>query len=100
MPKTKRKKQNRSPSRPFKNSIAQVLEGGLRIAVAGHRTTGKQVPNPKAKPVFIGREYTGVPRGKQYPYAGAKRGGPTLTAVAAQNFSSRLSRAMKRVLTN
>jgi hypothetical protein len=32
-------------------------------------------PDKDATPVFVGRIYTGVPRGKAYPYAGKKRGG-------------------------
>lgn len=76
MAKTRRKKMNKSP--PGNNHISlRVVEQGARIKVSGHRTAAgsKMIPNAKAKPVFVGRVYTGVNTGKVYPYASVKRGG-------------------------
>lgn len=79
MAKTRRKNINKSPQRPFQNANAAVIEQGFGVKVAGYRAVGKQVTakGENAKAVHIGRIYTGVPRGKTYPYAGAKRGGLT-----------------------
>jgi hypothetical protein len=59
------------------NSKLAVVTQGFRIACKGHRTAEgtKMQPDKDATPVFVGRIYTGVPRGKAYPYAGKKRGG-------------------------
>lgn len=102
MAKTKRRKQNRSPAQPFRNATAHVLEAGLHIQVAGHRAAegAKQIASVKAKPVFIGRSYTGVPRGKQYPYAGKKRGGATPEPEASPGVLSRVVRATKSIMVN
>lgn len=80
MAKTRRKKINKSPAKPFRNSKPIVIAQGSNVKVQGYREGGGQVAakGDKAKPVFIGRVYTGVARGKKYPYAGAKRGGPDL----------------------
>ena len=80
MPKTRRKKINKSPQKIFRNSKVMVVEEGFGIRTAGYRATGKQVAakGEKVKGVHVGRVYTGVPRGKTYPYAGKKRGGPDL----------------------
>lgn len=79
MAKTKRTKRNKSPRAIFPNSKAYVVEAGFRIACNGHRAAEnglmKTQPNAKATAIFVGRQYTGVPRGKTYPYAGQKRGG-------------------------
>lgn len=77
MAKTRNKKRNSSPKSVFGNSEARVVTNGFRVQVAGHRTAegSKMIPSKDAKPVFVGRVYTGVPRGKSYPYAGVKRGG-------------------------
>lgn len=72
MAKTRRRKQNKSPKNPFGNSRARVVTDGALVRVAGHRTD-KIVLSPHARPVHVGRVYTGLPRGKAYPYAGAKR---------------------------
>lgn len=99
MPKTRRTKQNRSPGRPYRNSRAFVAEKGDMVQTigirgktvvkrvtdkAGKRLTTirvtepvKQPPVPKTgKPIaiFVGRQYTGVARSKQYPYGSTKRG--------------------------
>ena len=78
MAKTRRKKINKSPAKPFRNSKPVVIAQGSNVKVQGYRAgPGGQVAakGDTAKPVFIGRAYTGIPRGKQYPYAGQKRGG-------------------------
>jgi hypothetical protein len=79
MAKTKRHKINKSPKVGFANAKLAVCSQGFRIACNGHRTAEgtKMQPNKDATPVFVGRRYTGVPRGKVYPYAGKKRGGTT-----------------------
>jgi hypothetical protein len=76
MPKTRRTKKNVSPKTIYgQHSKPFVIEQGIRIAVAGHRAEGKkQIAAPKAKPVFVGRQYTGQNKGKVYPYASTKRG--------------------------
>jgi hypothetical protein len=75
MAKTRRKKLNRSPIKNQQINLF-VVEEGARIACNGHRMPPKKMsPNAKAKPVFVGRVYTGVNKGKVYPYASAKRGG-------------------------
>lgn len=93
MAKTRNKKQNRSPISAFGNSTARVVTSGFRVKVAGHRTRGgddtKMVLSKDATPVFVGRVYTGVPRGKQYPYAGKKRSGDIYKAVAAAIFKAK-----------
>jgi hypothetical protein len=87
VPKTRRKKINRSPTKLYRNSHVVVAEPGFGVKVAGYRASKegedvRQVPakGEKAKAIHIGRQYTGRPRGKAYPYAGKKRGGsPDLT---------------------
>jgi hypothetical protein len=81
MAKTHRKKINKSPLKAFQNSKPVVVEQGFGVKAAGYRAEGKQVPakGADAKAIHIGRVYTGVPRGKTYPYAGAKRGGGAVT---------------------
>lgn len=76
MAKTKRKKLNRSPIRNQQINLS-VVEQGFRIACNGHRTAdgSKMLPNKDARPVFVGRVYTGENKGKVYPYASRKRGG-------------------------
>lgn len=85
MPKTRRHKMNRSPRSIFPNSNARVVEDGFRVKVAGHRTAegSKMIPSKDAKPVFVGRQYTGVPRGKTYPYSSGKRSGDPYKVMAA-----------------
>lgn len=77
MSKTRRHKINRSPKIGSRNIALRVVEQGFRVKVAGHRTAegSKMVPSKDAKPVFVGRTYTGENRGKTYPYASTKRGG-------------------------
>src|ERR1035437_2851006 len=102
MAKTRRKKMNKSPGKPFRNSRAHVVDKGDRVTVQGARgrtevkrvtdETGKRlttarlvesVPQVAAKsvgahhkptPIFVGRVYTGVARSKPYPYNSKKRG--------------------------
>jgi len=77
MAKLRHKKINRSPKLFFRNSKAVVVEEGVGVKVAGFRAEGHQVAakGEKVKAIHVGRVYTGVPRGKSYPYAGKKRGG-------------------------
>lgn len=80
MAKTKRHKTNRSPRKLFANSEVRVVVAGQQINCNGHHAGDtivamKTTPNAKAKPIFVNRRVTGVPAGKIYPYAGAKRGG-------------------------
>ena len=78
MAKTRRKKINKRPLRIYPTSKVIVVENGMGVKVAGYRAEGKQVAakGETAKAIHIGRVYTGVPRGKTYPYASVKRGGP------------------------
>lgn len=81
MAKTRRKKINRSP-RGNPNSTLAVVEKGALVRTSGFRTEGNEPrPDKEARPVFVGRVYTGVARGKVYPYAGAKRGGGNADAT-------------------
>ncbi len=77
MPKTRRKKINKRPLKLYQNSKVIVTDNGMGVKVAGYRSKGKQIAakGENAKAIHIGRVYTGVPRGKTYPYAGKKRGG-------------------------
>jgi hypothetical protein len=74
MAKTRRKKINKSPLKPFRNSTPVLVAQGRSVKVQGIRVGEGNVQiaakGDKAKPVFIGRVYTGVPRGKTYPYEG------------------------------
>lgn len=97
MAKTRRKKRNR-PAPQNNNIDLQIVTPGERVSVAGHRAEeGAQIASKNAKPVFVGRIYTGVNRGKVYPYAGKKRGG-TVSPVPALSLSKRALGAMKRVV--
>lgn len=84
MAKTRRKKINKSPTKLFQNSEVRIVEQGFGIKTAGYRAKGKQIAakGEGVKPVFVGRQYTGVPRGKTYPYAGKKRNGDIYAALA------------------
>lgn len=77
MPKTRRTKTNRSPLIGSRNIALAVVEDGVRVKVKGHRTApgSKMIPDKDAKPVFVGRVYTGVNTGKKYPYASARQKG-------------------------
>lgn len=76
MAKTRRKPQNRSPR---KNSQIQLVavEAGHLLRTNGFRTDETKMvgASKEARPVFIGRVYTGINKGKVYPYASKKRGG-------------------------
>lgn len=76
MAKTRRKKINKSPLKIFKNSRVMVVDNGVGVKTGGYRTKGKQVASKDAKPIHIGRVYTGVPRGKTYPYGSKRQGFP------------------------
>ena len=112
----KPRRRNKSPLKPFRNSMVVLMDAGDAGKTAGVRgrtkvvrvrdDTGKRVtsvrsvaiedqlpaPGEKIKTVFLGRQYTGIPRGKVYPYAGAKRGGTP--PPAEDGF---IKRAVKRV---
>lgn len=77
MAKTRRHKINRSPKIGSRNIELRVAEQGFRVQVAGHRTAegSRMIPSKNAKPVFVGRVYTGENTGKTYPYASKKRSG-------------------------
>lgn len=84
MAKTRRKKINRSPKGLGGNVDLAVVENGILIKTTGFRAEGGTKgakAGADARPVFIGRTYTGKPRGKAYPYAGAKRGGGNAPAT-------------------
>lgn len=74
MAKTRRTRRHK-PAKKNRNINIVLMEQGARVQVSGHRTAegSKMIPNAKAKPVFVGRTYTGVNRGKVYPYASKKR---------------------------
>lgn len=78
MAKTRRVKRNKSPETIFGRHVkVMVAERGMGVKVAGYRAGGGQVAakGEKAKPVFIGRQYTGENKGRTYPYASKKRAG-------------------------
>jgi hypothetical protein len=108
MAKTRRKKLNKSPGKPYRNARAHIVDKGDTVTVRGvrGRTTVKRVTNEEgmrltsvritetvpqiiAKPVgdrkpkriFVGRVYSGVARSKVYPVRGIKRGGVALPLV-------------------
>lgn len=65
----------------------------------------KQLPSPKAigdkKPIaiWVGRQYTGVARGKPYPYRSTKRGAPAAPApVGLMGGLRKAARAVKKVI--
>jgi hypothetical protein len=102
MAKTRRKKSNRSPGKPFRNARAYVAGPGDRMTVKGFRSGGgpqiiaKPVGDRKPKVIFVGRQYTGVARSKSYPYAGVKRGGPP--KLAPVGLIARAAKRIKRVV--
>jgi hypothetical protein len=120
MPKTRRVKQSRWPTRPYRNSKPYVAEKGETVQTSGFRgrtrvvrvtdEAGKRVATVRraeevvqkpstsasAKPVQIGRAYTGVARSKPYPYRGAKRGGAPI--APGGNMIARAARAVKKVI--
>ena len=123
MAKTRRKKINRSPGRAFRNARTYVVEKGDMVTVKGVRgrtkvvrVTGegdkritsvrsvtvvpqiaaKPVGDRKPKPIFVGRQYTGVARSKPYPYASTKRGAPP--KLLPTGLMARAAKALKRVV--
>lgn len=122
MAKTRRKKINKSPTKPYRNARAFIVEKGETIMTAGVRgkthvkrvvnedgkrltsaritedvpqIAAKMVGDVKPKAIFVGRQYTGVPRSKAYPYRSKKRGAPE--APAPKGLLGGLTRAAKRV---
>jgi hypothetical protein len=85
MAKTRRHKINRSPGTPFgRHCRAAVVEQGSQMKTTGAR---KEITETKgagkdAKPVHLARVYTGVPKGKLYPYRSEKRGGVSSRGIA------------------
>jgi hypothetical protein len=121
--KTRRKKINKSPLKPYRNAKAFIASQGDRVTVAGVRgrtrvkrvtnAEGKRltsvrivevVPQIAAKPVgdrkpkaiFVDRVYTGVARSKPYPARGKKRGAPDVPLNVG--LMARAARAVKRVV--
>lgn len=87
MAKTRRKKINRRPSSIFGRHVrAAVVEQGALIRTSGVRkvVTETKGAGKDAKTIHVARVYTGVAKGKRYPYAGAKRGGRPIPLTAAQ----------------
>jgi len=86
MPKTRRKKLNTRPQKLYANSKVVVVENGFGVKTKGFRAEGDQKPSKdeKTKAIHIGRVYTGVPRGKTYPYAGKKRGGERVQDIEGE----------------
>lgn len=76
MAKTRRKKINHSPLKNQQIQLA-VIAPGVLVRTVGLRKEGPQKAGvPKdARPVFVGRVYTGINRGKSYPERGKKRSG-------------------------
>lgn len=78
MAKTRRVKRNTSPRKNQQITLV-VVEEGSRYAAR---------KDNEAKPVFLGRVYTGINKGKVYPYASTKRGGgAALKAVPKRRVS-------------
>lgn len=76
--KTRRTKQNRSPLTAFGRHVKPVaVDQGHRLKTTGARKVLSETKGAgkDAKPVFIGRVYTGMNTGKKYPYASTKRQG-------------------------
>lgn len=120
MAKTRRTKRNSSPRRPFPSANAAVLKEGDMIRTRGirGRTVVKrivedgrrlktvrvvqalaQLPEPqKGTPIFVGRVYTGAPRGKTYPAHGPRRFPRPASADAPTGFLGGLTKRVKKVL--
>jgi hypothetical protein len=124
MPKTRRTKQNRSPGRPYRNAVAHVVVQGDAVQTSGIRgrtvvsrvtdESGKRLSSVRltenvvqkpavatAKPIYAGRQYTGVARSRSYPYAGVKRGGPAPDVglpVLTAGLLAKAVKAVKRVV--
>jgi hypothetical protein len=122
MAKTRRKKINRSPGKPYRNSKAFITEKGEMVTLKGVRgrtkvvrvtndddkritsvrsvmiapqVVAKPVGDRRPTPIFVGRVYTGVARSKPYPYRGKKRGAVEQKPVGLM---ARAARAVKRVV--
>lgn len=77
MAKTHRKKINTSPRTVFgRNSRPVVVNKGALIKTSGVRSVVEETKGSKdGKNIFVSRIYTGIPKGKLYPYRSEKRGG-------------------------
>jgi hypothetical protein len=101
MAKTRRHKINRSPGTPFgRHCRAAVVEQGSQMKTTGAR---KEITETKgagkdAKPIHLGRVYTGVPKGKLYPYRGEKRGGVSSRSIAEQALNEQAARNAAKVV--
>ncbi len=104
MAKTRRTKRNRSPQKVYRNAKTFIAVAGERVAVKGVRSEGPQVPHKpvgdrKARPVFLGRQYTGVARSKVYPTHGKKRGGVApLASIGLMAGLTKVAKAVKSVV--
>jgi hypothetical protein len=77
MPKTHRQRRHKGPQPAYSRNIKIfVAVPGEQVKLAGGARKDQPVKSGKdSKPIFLGRQYTGVNRGKVYPYRSAKRGG-------------------------
>lgn len=124
MAKTRKKKRNRSPGRPYRNSRAYTLNAGDLITTRGVRgrtkvtritdeegkrigrarlvEAAKQPPPPSrpgAKRIRVGGAYVGMPRSKAYPYGSTRQGFPAPVDMAPKGLLGRAAKAMKTVKT-
>lgn len=67
----------------------------VRITQDEKQTPAKPVGERKPKVIWVGRRYTGVARGKEYPYRSTKRGAPE---QKPEGLMGRLASAVKRVV--
>jgi hypothetical protein len=67
----------------------------VRITEVIPQIAAKPVGGRKPRPIFVGRVYTGVGRGKVYPYRSKKRGAPEVKPVGLM---ARAGNAMRRVV--
>lgn len=80
--KTRRKKINASPRTIYgRQSRPVVMAKGATIKTTGVRAKRDETKGAgkDAKNIFVDRTYTGINKGRNYPYAGAKRGGTSAT---------------------
>ena len=72
-------RRHRKPKgKPFGRNVQVVaVQAGHTVRTTGIRENGSGLANaPKAaQPIHVGRVYTGINKGKVYPYASKKRGG-------------------------
>lgn len=116
--KTRRKKINKSPIRPYRNARAHIIVQGDRITCKGvrGRTRVKRVVDEDGKrlastritentpqvsvkggtAIYVGRVYTGVARSKAYPARSIRQGGSP--APIKVGLFQRAAKAVKRVV--